>query len=290
MRILIASILLFNVLCASAAEMEIVKAQSMKGDVYRIEGEILPGDYDKLWRLFMSVGPELTRVTLDSKGGDANEAMKIGRLLRRLRMHTFAPMHFTGREPLCGSKLSDDRNCVCASACFLVFAGGSWRAGNVLVLHRPHLSATTAAKVTSTEHEELQVRGAKSIRQYLDEMEIPSYYADLMMSRNSETAYVLSAEELNGPEHLLLGWTPSIEEITISRCRGVANPTEREYYAAGDIARKGSSATSRELAFKEQILDRSNAHAQCQTDAETKMRAEAFSKEFGDKAWWGKPK
>jgi len=56
----------------------------------KIEGEIAPGDAAKLFRLYAYFGPLATaNIFLWSRGGDVEEAIKIGKLVRKLvTVHT----------------------------------------------------------------------------------------------------------------------------------------------------------------------------------------------------------
>src|SRR5271165_4496113 len=58
----------------------------------KIEGEIEPGDAAKVLAIYKYFGPAATsNVFLWSRGGDADEAMKIGGIIRRLLLETWAP-------------------------------------------------------------------------------------------------------------------------------------------------------------------------------------------------------
>ena len=291
MRFNVAAMLLVgSVLSAGAAEIDFGVSPTNPNQItgIRIEGEIVVGDADKFREFFRVTGPTSLPVRLASKGGDVAEAMKIGRLLRTLRMTTSVPTSIPGAPPICGSQLSDATNCICASACVLIFAGGVLRDGNLLVLHRPYLAAAAAARMTSDQHEAVQKNAMNMVKHYLEEMEIPSYYTNLMMSRSSVEAYVVSLTEAFDDSHRLMGYAPSIEEITLSKCQ---LPSTHERETARAIARKGALASRQESASKKQVVDKTLAGVQCQVDVVTKMRAEAFAREFpGEHPSWSKPK
>ena len=100
----------------------------------KIEGQIEPGDADKLLTIYEYFGPAATsKVFLWSPGGDVREAMKIGKLIRQLRLGVFAPdrLNLLGVLGQFGVQANpiDKGNDVCASACVLAYAGGVTRWG-----------------------------------------------------------------------------------------------------------------------------------------------------------------
>ena len=98
-----------------------------------LEGTIASGDYDKLLS-FVDAND------LASLGGSVTEAIKIGRLVRALKLETIIPVQVRGdlREKLAERhKLTNPKaNYVCASACFFVFVAGA----PILGIHRPYLT------------------------------------------------------------------------------------------------------------------------------------------------------
>ncbi len=218
-------------------------------------------------------------VYLDSKGGDVLEAIKIGRIFRRLRLSSNVPIYYPGLRPLCGPKLADPTNCVCASACFLIHAGAVDRAGNLLALHRPYLSARSASQITDTQHETDQKEVMTSVKKYLNEMEVPDYFTNIMMSKNSQDAHIVSAQEASDENHLLVGYVPSIEEITLSKCK---ISTERDHEISVALTRKGASASKQEKALLKRINEEAFKGGECQFNVVYAMRVEAFTREFGE--------
>jgi hypothetical protein len=89
---------------ATGAEIDLTKVGA------KLEGDISPGDLDKI-AIFLKInGPVATSpISLASKGGDVEEAMKIGRLFRRLKITVWIPTFLKGYPPSCGPKLVPDR-------------------------------------------------------------------------------------------------------------------------------------------------------------------------------------
>ena len=90
----------------------------------KIEGEIQPGDAEKLLKIYEYFGPAAaSKVFLWSPGGNVEEAMKIGNLMRQLRLSSIAPdrLNILGILGQLGVQASplDKGNNLCASACVL---------------------------------------------------------------------------------------------------------------------------------------------------------------------------
>ena len=122
--------------------------------VYRgvlvLEGKIVSGDYDKL-RNFLGTKSNFDKISggvfLASPGGNMAEAMKIGRLIRTLRLSTDGPSgppsgitKFGGSLIHANDLVNPKANYLCTSACFFVYVSGIYRnlnwAGR-LGVHRP---------------------------------------------------------------------------------------------------------------------------------------------------------
>jgi hypothetical protein len=96
-----------------------------------VEGKIEAGDYDKLRSIYGERGQsefslglsEVNVLSLASPGGDLAEAMKIGRLVRALKLITNVPSRIGLHSKLGMAnehKLKNPQaNYMCASACFL---------------------------------------------------------------------------------------------------------------------------------------------------------------------------
>jgi hypothetical protein len=122
----------------------------------KLEGDIVSGDSQKLLEFYNTYGEFVSPVYLRSKGGNVDEAMKIGAIIRRLRLKTDVPVWDVGRQPIDLIRIDHQENMICASACFLIYAGGADRFGNYLALHRPYLPREEARKVDDAQYEALQ--------------------------------------------------------------------------------------------------------------------------------------
>jgi len=91
-----------------------------------LTGEIVKGDDDK-FRSLLEWAP-VRRLVLDSQGGDYLTALDIGHQVYMQGIATIAPM-----ENICDD--SPTQSCICASACFFIWAAGRPRYGDMVVVH-----------------------------------------------------------------------------------------------------------------------------------------------------------
>jgi len=216
---------------ATAATIDVAHDQSGKPlSAITLEGDIEPGD---LVRLEIAVEqfdiihePHVAaRIYLRSRGGDVEEAMKLGSYIRRLRLETEAPTKVDGNSDIMSfvSPAAGNNN-ICASACFLIFAGGVRRHGNLLALHRPYLPKSAARKISDLDYEAIEKSTMIKVALYLKNMEIDQFFIDKMMTTDSQDAYVVSLWETD--KYHLHGTVPSIEESILARCTELSS-TER---------------------------------------------------------------
>lgn len=196
----------------------------------KIEGEIEPGDANKFIRFYAYFGPIRSRtVFLRSKGGNVAEAMAIGRLVHQFRLTTQVPSHDVSGELEQGYQFSpsDDRgNFLCASSCFLIYAGGVERHGDYLILHRPYFRRSDLGNISDEEYESQQKKLDDAVRQYLRDMEVDQFYLDKLMATNSQDGYTISMHDDDA--HPLEDMPPSIEEIVLSKCKRPSKQEEDE--------------------------------------------------------------
>jgi hypothetical protein len=100
------SLILFLLLASAPAKAATITA---KGNVIEIKGDIELGDSDK-FSAKLGAFPDTKIVSLNSRGGRARDAYRIGVLLRIWEMGTIVPEGQT-----------------CQSACVVIWAAGIWR-------------------------------------------------------------------------------------------------------------------------------------------------------------------
>ncbi len=191
-----------------------------------IKGTITSGDSAKFAQLLRKSHPFLSRVLLWSSGGSVEEAIKIGRLIRKGLLETEAPTDFsqlagTAPTPPEGWGSLFDRNekvckgydCHCASACFLIWTAGVERSGTSLGLHRPTTASTSFANLPPDRASVLYRQLLSDTGKYLTEMEIPRRFIEIMMDTTSTDIRWLNYDEADSVQEV-----PSIAEWIGATC------------------------------------------------------------------------
>lgn len=201
MRFFLCISLLFFLQIATSANIEEYENQLL------LDGEIQKGDSNQLINAILdSNGKKGSGLYLNSKGGDLEEALKIGSIVKEFGMTVFVK-----------------ENGVCASACFFIYMNGIARhaAGiefrelgkhapvGFIGIHRPFFLEANSEKVVNQKL--LESKAAE----YLKRLSVPNELIEKMMSTSSVDAYFLKQDDIDR-----LGQIPSeIEELYISKCK-----------------------------------------------------------------------
>lgn len=227
MRALVACTVFCGFLIAIMAQPQaatIEPARTVDGKIVagvKIEGEIIEGDAGRLLKYYQAYGPAgSATVYLRSRGGDVEEAMKLGLIIRRLYLATDAPYLDAGKPAISAIPSADPDNMICASACFLIYAAGIDRQGNAVGLHRPHLPKETVNSISNQAFISEEKIEIEKIRNYLTDMTIGPYWIDIFLHTNSNGLYVPTLGEAGTRIHAIIGAIPSIEELLLARCPG----------------------------------------------------------------------
>jgi hypothetical protein len=200
--------------------------------VYRgvlvLEGKIVSGDYDKL-RNFLGTKSNFDKISdgvfLASPGGDLAEAMRIGRLIRALRLSTDAPsgppsgIAKFGESLIQANDLANPKtNYLCASACFFVYVSGIYRNLNWtgrLGVHQPTLLKSNGLTLSSDEALKSNWFVRESVKNYLKDMNVPDKYVDLVFSvPPTETRWINQSEF----DSDLRGFIPELKDWVGAKC------------------------------------------------------------------------
>ena len=226
-RPIILSVLVLSVLSVGNSARALEGLKVFRG-VLVLEGIIEVGDYDKV-RTFLGEKFNFDKINngvfLASPGGNVIEAIKIGRLIRSLRLSTDAPSGPPNGAPRFGQSLIAANDLVkpqndnaCASACFFIYVAGVYRnlgwAGR-LGVHRPVLLESNAKElnVEQTVDVTWQVRGR--IQKYLEEMNVPGKYVDLMYSVPPNEVRWISQREFDTD---IAGFVPDVKTTLRTKC------------------------------------------------------------------------
>jgi hypothetical protein len=175
---------------ATAQAADVTKAPNDNNSLVVIEGTIQNGDCEKLLSVVRKLTPKA--VYLASPGGNMLEAMRIGRLVRALKIATIVPVKRFGelrtqQAAFFGVK-NRNENLMCTSACFFVFVAGVLRdqdnefGSPLLGIHRPYLSEGDLKGLSSDRAMEAATQIRATVETYLREMGVLATYADQMFS------------------------------------------------------------------------------------------------------------
>jgi tetratricopeptide (TPR) repeat protein len=241
----------------------------------KIEGDIVPGDAQRLLDFYRTYGTMTSPVHLRSQGGNVEEAMHMGAIIRRLRLETEVPLWDAGKQPIDTIKVDHQENTVCASACFLVYAGGASRFGNYLAMHRPFFPRETAKTLSDVEYEVAEKEMLQRVKVYLADMDVDQYWIDRMFSANSQEYYMPTWNEADSKLHHLMGVVPSLEEVILSKCNEDPNVDKK----LSGFQNSGKPLSADDQAKIKQIMQDSDVFFQCQKMVLSDMRDTAFERE-----------
>jgi hypothetical protein len=222
-----------------------------------IRGDIEAGDGAKFLKLMQINHPFVSSVYLASSGGSVEEAIKIGKLIRRDMLDTIAPMPLyptpsdgvlmSMSEPgteLCNSNIPGS-DCHCASSCFLIWAAGASRWGGTIGIHRPSIHSPDFANLPPDRASAIYRQQVILIGQYLADMEIPPKYIGIMTDTASDDIYWIDEEAAS------MAMPPSIAESMASACGSLnTKETETMYRIRGSIGRKQPVSEEDAMSYK----------------------------------------
>lgn len=183
-----------------------------------IEGEIRTGAYEQFKQIIENETGLITRVYLNSPGGNAEEAMKIGRLIRALNLETHAPQLIKPKnkdKAICGGEIKNKVICTCESACFLIFVAGSYRIGNVLGTHRIYYDHAFLKMLTANEAKNKTQELKTQTISYLKEMGVTTEVIEKTIATSSHDMSFL--DEAIIQKHLN-GYISELDEWITAKC------------------------------------------------------------------------
>jgi hypothetical protein len=215
--------------------------QFSRGDagLLQFEGEIVPGDYDRMIAFFQSdprtfVAAQL--VLLNSPGGSVKEAIRIARFIRD-----------TSRSTLVQSGSS------CKSACFFLLVAGGYREvnrGAHLGIHRPYYSAAEYGALSPAQARQAYDHLDTVVRQFLEEMRITPSVVKMMFDTPSTSMKMLDRETFARTVGSMQPWYEELESAACPRqlikesvrCMGLMSAKERvdqlPQYLGAELARR----------------------------------------------------
>jgi hypothetical protein len=189
-----------------------------------LEGVIQAGDFEK-FKNFILNGGNPFQIYLASPGGDLAEAMKIGLLVRLLKLSTVVPgKQLTNQafeSAAAAHGLANPKaDYQCASACFFIFAAGVHRSHDdhgpaLLGIHRPSLTADTLKRLSEDQAIAVNGRTRTMVENYLKAMGVPTKYAEMMYSDPGRRIRWIRNDEFEAD---LDGFIPQLKDWVDARC------------------------------------------------------------------------
>jgi hypothetical protein len=235
-------------------------------------GKIVRGDYDRLHEFLRREGKNVLEIVLQkSPGGDVDESIKIGRLIRRLKLQTKIAVSVPPVDPfLEGSTITDD-NATCASACVLVWMAGIMRQGNWrLVVHRPYFDPTYFAGLSADEADQRYRELEQQAYDYLREMDAPESLIRAMREVPSTDGKILDRKYVRDELGTVI---PSYDEWQTAKCGRLS--VERWV----DLLSKRAQGTKL-TAEEQKLLDQEKAIRDCRLKVLIQAHKEAWTAEF----------
>ncbi len=183
----------------------------VEGNTVNLEGDIRQGDAERVVVAVLAAPKQIIFMSLNSKGGDLMEAMRIVALVKDAHWNV---------------SVGKGHGRVCVSACFFIFLAGESRsaggAGNpwpqalwdlepgIVGIHRPYFNDAAGNPEAPKKQEELM----RKVRDYLNSAGVSQYLVDEMMSRPSNDIYWLKDRDLDA----IGDYNAGIEEALIATC------------------------------------------------------------------------
>jgi hypothetical protein len=195
-----------------------------------LEGKIEAADFERFKKFILDSG-HVTEIYLASPGGNLAEAVKIGILVRLLKLSTVVPSkqltHYDRDLALARHGLKDSKDYTCASACFFIFVAGIYRSTDtngpaILGIHSPTLSPADLAKLAPDQANAAIDHARKFIDHYLKIMNVPAKYAEEIYSVPKNKIRWIRNDEF---ESDFAGFIPELTALAKGKCENRFNET-----------------------------------------------------------------
>jgi hypothetical protein len=189
-----------------------------------LEGKIEAGDFDK-FKNFILNGNNAVELYLASPGGNLGEAIKIGLLVRMLKLSTVVPSKTLTNQSrnmvVERHNLKDPtKDYMCASACFFIFVAGIHRSSDnfgpvILGIHRPSISDSDLKRLSRDQATAADDQARTTVERYLAVMGVPARYAENMYSVPYGKIRWIRNDEF---ETDFNGFVPELKDWVKTRC------------------------------------------------------------------------
>jgi hypothetical protein len=214
------------VLCSGtmgAAEIRTDPSYGVAGGVV-LEGTIDAGDFEKFKNFILNSG-NAVEIYLASPGGDLIEAMKIGFVVRLLKLSTVVPGKTLTNQALESAATEHNlknakMDYMCTSACFFIFVAGVHRTHDdrgpaLLGIHKPSLTAETLKKLSPDQAVAAAEKIRTTVENYLKAMGVPEKYARNMYFEPKRSVEWVRNDEFEADFD---GFIPEFRDRVSARC------------------------------------------------------------------------
>jgi hypothetical protein len=256
-----------------------------------LEGKIETGDYTKLLKVidedcdydFKGEPACPGGIYLASPGGNLMEAMKIGRLVRRLRLETRVPSDLPSPyRQKAEAVLKDKANYICASACFFVFVAGINRARDIyppiLGIHRPYISDVELRKLSGDQVIASAGQMRTFVVDYLKEMNVSEKYADLMFSISKDQVRVINEDDFEADFE---GYIPELRDWLDAKCNNFTDVEKTVEKVIEGKRTHGEKLTEDEQRMADMLGEKNLQQGECLVKVLSKLRVEAWRQFHG---------
>jgi hypothetical protein len=214
------------VLGSAALDAAEIRVDPSRGEAAEavLEGKIGVGDFDKVVSFILD-GHRPVQVYLASPGGELADAMKIGLLVRTLKLSTVVPskaLTNQNRDLIAAQHdLRDPKaDYMCASACFFIFVAGIHRSYDlagpaILGIHSPSLSKNSVRTLSLEQASETADRVRTVVEKYLRDMGVPSKYGEDMYLEPAGKIQWIRNDEFEADFD---GFIPQLRDWADGRC------------------------------------------------------------------------
>jgi hypothetical protein len=259
--LLLGLIFIINENLLQAAQIDVYATEEFAN--IRLIGKIEKGDTEKFKIIVEYLRDEKITVNmllLASIGGDVIEAMQIGTIVRESFIPTQAPLALNSCFTCNGfpQGLKED-DCDCSSACFLIWAAGVYRVGDVLGIHRPYFLEGNIEELSATEAQKEHVQMFERIRSYLENMDVPENIINKMFNTGSDEITYLDWDSAKSMESV-----PFFDQWVGASCSRITNEEEMDYSRLLSKKReKRSTLTKLEKSYLDYLKERKEKFNKC---------------------------
>lgn len=181
-----------------------------------IQGEIQKGDFEAFVNAALVAGSNTSTVFIASKGGDASESIRIGKLIRALHFTTTVrSTHQKLAEFECSSNGVTSENCTCTSSCLLLYLSGIFRNGEYIGVHRVFVNHDNLKSLTLGSAKKHSSIIKEMVDDYITEMGAPDSLSNLINNVPSDNIEFLKEDYIS---KYLNGLSIGYQEWIYSKC------------------------------------------------------------------------